>query len=447
MTPTRARSGAAGHASWLAIRLVVALFILAILGCSGSSSRTPQSVSPSAVSSPVGTVEPLPPQLAAILDRVAGLRGLPAPVGLKAGFVARSDLPALLDHLTTADDLRVFHNLTTLDRLLGHLRPDQDYASVYREFTPQAVIGLYSAEDKTLWIVEPDGGSVNLDSLSQETTDTLAHELTHALQDAKFDLLATGKKLEDNLDQNLAWTCVVEGDAVTTQRAYSAQYGLAPLSGRVFLVVDRSALADVPASISRELYFPYREGTDWLAAVRQRGGNDAVDRLLQAPPAGGTAAVLQPSLFDAGWAPPAVSLPDVTRALGAGWSRESGGTFGEFELRNYLQLRLPASEAVRGSGGWGGDHYDVYVHGGQSVALFRLRFQSAGQAQQFRDAQSMFLATMTDGASTSGGVTVTTTKDGNATARVAGGRPDEVLFAIGSSADVASRAARAVAGG
>jgi hypothetical protein len=253
--------------------------------------------------------------------------------------------------------------------------------------------------------------------------------------------------LADNLDVSLAWTCVAEGDAVITQRAYSARYSFLYGGASVVLASARGAAADVPPSIARELFFPYQEGADWLAAVRQRGGNDAVNRLLAEPPAAGTAAILHPDLFDSGFVPATVTLPDLSKALGDGWSRESGGAFGEFQMRNYLQLRLPASDAVRGSTGWGGDRYDVYVRGSESVAVFRVRFRSADEAQQFREAQTRFLATNTSGEIVESGATVTTTRDGKATARLGGGRPDEVIFVIGSSPKVAERAARALSQG
>ncbi len=426
---------------WLAWA-AVAILVVASAACSGGGNQAPK-----AASSPTPTLQPLPPQLATMLDRVASLRGLAPPDNLRAGFVSRSDLPALMDRLITADDRRVFAQTTTLYRLLGHLRKDQDYSSVYREFTSQAVAGLYSPQDKALWVVHPDAANVDLDNLSRDQASTLAHELTHAVQDAHADLLATSKRLQDNLDATLAWTSVVEGDAVTTERLYSAKYLALPLGHGSVILADRRLLNDVPPSISRELYFPYQEGADWIAGIRQRQGNSAIDAMLSNPPAGGTAAILHPELLASGFTPATISLPNLAGPLGAGWSRESGGTLGEFELRNYLQLRLPASQAVAAASGWNGDHYDVYVNGNQSVAVFRLRFAGTAEAQRFRDAEARFLGTMTASERSSGTTTVTTTTDGNATARLSVGAPEEAIFVIGSSSDIAARAAQGLAGG
>jgi hypothetical protein len=439
------RFGARNTVVLIVLRRVAlaAIAALAIMsgGCSHGGSGQPSPAASAAV-------QALPPQLQGMLERVAGVRGLAAPPNLKAGFVSRSTLPALMDRLTTADDRRVFAQTTTLYRLVGHLRADQDFGSVYRELTADAVAGLYSPQDKALWVVHPDGAAIDLDHLSRDQASTLAHELTHAVQDSQADLLSAAKRVEDNLDANLAWTCVVEGDAVATERVYSAKYLAVPLGrGAVALIDLRKPMPDVPASIARELYFPYQEGADWIAGIRQRQGNGPIDAMLAQPPAAGTAAILHPDRFNGGLAPPEVALPGLATALGRGWSRESGGTFGEFELRNYLQLRLPASQAVLASDGWSGDHYDVYISGSASVAVFRIRFASAAEAQQFRDTQAKFLATMTVNEHSAGNVTVTATNDGHATARLERGAPDEALFVIGSTADIAEKAARTLAGG
>lgn len=413
--------------------IAAAVFIAACGG--GSNSRA------------TATPGPLPAGLQTTLERVASLRGLPVPAGLRFAFVARSDVPALLDRLMTDDDRRTAANTTTLYRLLGHLRADQDYASVSRELTAATVVGLYSPQDRTLWVVHPDGEAGDATNLPRDEQLALAHELTHAVQDGQAGLAAAASRLAGDLDANLTWTCVVEGDAVDIARQYGAKYLALPSGGFALLADLRAPLADVPASVSRELLFPYEEGATWLAQMRGRYGQARVDQWLSQPPAAGTAAVLHPELLEAGTVPERVELPSLAAALGSGWERQSGGTFGEFELRNYLQLRLPASQAVAAAAGWRGDHYDVYVHGGESAAVFRIRFADGTEADQFREAQGRFLAGVTASERTENGITVAALNDGRAVARLPGGAAGEVIFVIGSNEAAAVRAAHALAGG
>jgi hypothetical protein len=380
-----------------------------------------------------------------VLEDVATVRGLDPPLALDAALVARSDLPALLKSLITDEDRRWFANTTTLYRLLGHLRDDQDYLTVWESFGSESVLGLYSPLDKRLWVVHSDGKQPNLDDLPRQEKETLAHEFAHAVQDFHFDLQSAYRNVVNDLDANLAWTCVVEGDAVTTQQEYSRRFAVVPGAGRLYLIGAVPQASDVPQSIARELFLPYSSGAQWVRSIVSGGGPNAVDALLRKPPRA-TAYVLHPEYLDTGWEPVPVSLPDLSGTLGAGWTRQSGGTFGEFQVRNYLQLRLPASEASRAAAGWAGDRYDVYVNGGESVATFRVKFASADDAGEFSEAQQALLASQQAASVSRDAITVATFPGGKATA-MARVSADEAIFAIGSSEDAATRALDALTTG
>jgi len=413
---------------WLLLAAAIALSALLLVGCRESESN------------PFVT-RPLTPELQQMLDEIAGLRGLDPPPTLQAGTVSRRDVPALLDRQLTAADRRWFATTTTLYRLLGHLGPDEDYLSVYRSFVQGAIIGLYSPAEDRLWVVQP-GPQIDLDAMSPAERSALAHELVHAIQDYHFPLDELSERTAANLDWNMAATAVIEGDAVTHQGLWDGhQVGL-PGGTRLFLSGALSATSP-PPSIERELRFPYTTGAEWVNIVRSQEGTAAIDRYLAGEPLS-TAQILHPELRDAGWSPEAVALPDLSAALGAGWKRESGGTLGEFHLRNYLELRLTALPAVAAAAGWRGDHYDVYVGGGGSVAVFRGRFADGSEADEFASAQRELLTA-------AGG-----TPAESAAMSPTEGRPDhhqlaspdraEVLFVVGSSREVAERAAAALAG-
>lgn len=394
-----------------------------------------------------GTPEPLPAALQEILQQVAEVRGLEAPADLKASLVSRADLPALLEDLITDEDREWFRQTTTLYRLLGHFTPDQDYLTIYEGFGASAVLGLYSPAHKQLWVVH-EGQDIDFDTLPRSQKETLAHELVHALQDEHFDLEASYEDVMNNLDREQAWTSVVEGDAVTHEQLYGQRYLSIPLGaggGRLFLVADLAQITDVPPSIARELIFPYTTGAEWIRTIVAEEGAEAVDEMLQNPPLG-TAYVLHPELRGEGWEPRDVTLPDLSGALGEGWERESGGTIGEFGWRNYLQLRTRAGEAGAAAAGWAGDAYEVYVEGEESVAVFRISFMDPAEAQAFAQAQQSFITAARAGTEQKGAIQFATFRTGyvTATTEVSG---SEVLFAIGSSREVAERAIEALAGG
>ena len=420
---------------------VVGLTLFAAGGCGGGSDAGP----PATVAATIGTApQPLPASLERELEDVAAIRGLPAPTDVKVSLVAHADVSKLLDSVLTASDRTSFAHTTTLYRLLGHLRKDEDYESAYLTFAGDSVQGLYSPAAKTLWVVHPDGQNIDWENLPRDQRSTLAHELVHAIQDATFDLDKQAAKSENDLDGSLARTCVVEADAVLNERAYTAKYLELP-GGRVLLAGYTGLANDAPPSIQRELFFPYTACVDWLGTIRSTQGEGAIDKLIVDAPAS-TAEVLHPELAASGFKPASVTLPDLSGALGSGWTRESGGTLGEFQLRNYLQLRVRALDASQAAAGWAGDRYDVYRRGNESVAVFRVRFADAGEAQRFVTTQDALLQAEDAKRAVDAGVTTAQTNDGNTTVRVAPNGTD-VLFAIGTSSDVAQRAVKVIAGG
>jgi len=414
---------------WLPIAAAIAFAALLPGGCRESESD------------PFET-RPLTPELQQMLEEIGELRGLAPPPALEAGTVSRFDITALLDRQLTDSDREWFATTTTLYRLLGHLGPEEDYLSVLRAFGEGAIIGLYSPVENRLWVVQREP-EIDLDAMSPVERSALAHELVHAIQDYHFSLDELSEHTAANLDWGLAATSVVEGDAVTHQGLWEGRQVVLPGGTRLFLS-GGPAVFSTPPSIERELRFPYTTGAEWVNIVRSREGTAAIDRYLAGEPLS-TSHILHPELRDAGWSPETVELPDLAAALGGGWKRESGGTLGEFHLRNYLELRLTALPAVTAAAGWRGDRYDVYVNGTDSVAFFRVRFAHETGAAEFTAAQAELLtvAGATPADSPSG--VVAELRDGRTTIQLASPNSSEVLFVIGSSREVAERAAAALA--
>jgi predicted small lipoprotein YifL len=434
-----------------------ALFLLLILALAACGPRTP--APPAATGAPPTTSEPTAAPTATasptpstdtayreILAEVARLRGLPAPADLYIRFVARADLPALLDDLLTDEDRRWFAETTTLYRLLGHLRTDQNYLDIYRSFGATAVLGLYSPDHDTLWIVRDGYEAPDPADLTPDELETLAHEFVHAIQDARFDLGETYRRVVENLDRNLAWTAAVEGDAVYTSVLYRGRRGAWLPIGRTFALVraelERGQTGDVPPSILRELYFPYTTGADWARAVVEGHGWAKLDSYLREPPLA-TSVILHPDLVASAWAPEAVPEPDPRAALASTWRRESGGQFGEFSLRNFLQLRLGAADAGAAAAGWSGDAYAVYTDGTSHLAVFEIRFEQQGDAEAAAAAVSLLLERSGGRTVEAGAVAVAVLPDGREFALLREAR--RVLLAIADAPGIARSALEAIA--
>lgn len=434
------------HICVLYLGSILALFAIAVAAasCSSGSGHGNRENTPPAGPFTAAT-EPAPAAIMTLLDQVAAVRQLLPPTTLKVGLVARSDASKLIDSLLTAQDRATMAQKTTLYRLLGLLAPDQDYLDVYRAFVGESLAGLYSPQQKALWIVHPDGTSTDFANVGGQEKQTLEHELVHAVQDANFNLSAMSDSTA-GLDQALAATALVEGDAVSTQRNYDAKYAAIAAGGTVILARFDNLDAAAPPAFVREMTFPYTDGADWVDGIRGRGGDAAVDSLFKHPP-DGTVYVFHPERISTGWTPQAVTLPPLAAVLGKGWTKQSGGQFGQFEVQNYLQLGLPGLQAVQGADGWAGDHYDTYTHGNDSMAAFRIVFGTASEAQRFAKAQDALLkAQGAATASVDGGMTSLSLSGGRTTVRLPADGPT-VTFVVGSAPEIAKQAAAVLAHG
>jgi hypothetical protein len=378
----------------------------------------------------------LPAALQEVMERVAELRQLEPLPGLQAELVARADLPALLDRLLTEDDRALMDQTTTLYRLLGHFRQDQDYLSIYQSFGAESILGLYSPMHDTLWVVY-DGEEPTFESLSPSEEETLAHEFVHALQDYHFDLDGTYDRVGHEMDRGLAWTSVVEGDASVHDREYSDRYLLRPGAGRFFAFGVVAQVPDVPLTFIRELLFPYTTGATWVDGLIQSEGIEYVDELLVEPPVG-TICVLHAQRCLDGFEPAVVELPDLAGGLGDGWTRESGGTLGEFHLGNFLDVELSARDAQLAADGWAGDRYDVYAGDAGTAVVLAIEFADEDEAAEFEAALVEFVEGR-DGQWSGSSTRRAVTDDGRGFVYAMQGET-RILVAIGSDADIAGRA-------
>lgn len=416
-----------------------------------SATATPEPSDPGEAA-PVGDAPPLPDSIRELVEEVAEFRGLEAPESLVALTVARADLYDTYLGLVTEEDRLELDTSTEIYRLLGYLDDTEHLWDIQTSFL-NLVLGFYSPDHKTLWVVTEETG-VGLEALAPRQRQTLVHEIIHALQDYHFDLDATFADLRGNLDAELAFTSVVEGDAVVHTNRHAMRSLALPAAGGVyFLASGNNQPGRIPAPILRESYFPYRTGASWAGLVLADEGAAALDALLVEPPAA-TTLILHRDLFATGWEPEELgesSLPadQIQDSLGPGWRVRVAGSLGEFHLINYLVgddpyrsdwLSASTSRlAVEAAKGWAGDRYTVFEHqAGGRVLVARVRFTSAGEADEFATAHRDF-ATEGAGVIEEGDLTLATRPDG----KVVGlldpvGR--DVIFAIGSSAEVARAA-------
>ena len=192
------------------------------------------------------------------------------------------------------------------------------------------------------------------DALGPSEELTLAHELTHALQQQHFDIDSLLEKTGDNFDRGLAVTALAEGDATLSELLYLQANSLSVPS-----VPDMPVYNSAPAIIQDLLIFPYASG---LRMLTQNFGEEDwsdVNAAYEDPPQS-TEQVIHPEKYLEGEAPLQVALPEIEDALGPSWALIYSSVGGEFLLRHYLGLQLRTGDVDEAASGWGGDAFALY---------------------------------------------------------------------------------------
>jgi hypothetical protein len=211
------------------------------------------------------------------------------------------------------------------------------------------VLGFYDPDTDEL--------VVRGDDLGASTRQTIAHELTHALDDQWFDL---GKPEYDENDDEAGFgiAALAEGNARRIDKAYASE--LTPQ--------ERKQLQDevgrvggqppdsVPPILIALIQSPYELGEALVKDILDRGAQPQLDDAFRAPPSTSEQvidvqkwAAREPAVPVA---PPPADGPVLDQ-----------GMFGELSLRLLLGQSLGRRRVNRAGEGWGGDHYELWQQG------------------------------------------------------------------------------------
>lgn len=329
--------------------------------------------------------------LAIIDDQVAELRGLkfqtPVSITLITAAELRQNLEADFAEEFSAEEARnAVITLAAFDLVEAELDLYQLYLDLYTE----QIAGYYDPEDKTLYVIAND----NTLNVSQRIT--LAHELTHALQDQYFDLGKFIGQEDDEVDSEAesAFRALVEGEASLVERQYLTH--LAPheflLLVQEFMEMDTQILEQTPHVITEGQIFPYRAGLNFVTDLYDHGGWPAVNAAYDNPPVS-TEQILHPERYHAGDVPQMVTIPPLTDTLGSGWRRVDEDSLGEFFLQLHLENHLSPTLVLEAAEGWGGDRYAVYYNDDDNTTTLLLDtvWDTQAEADEFLKAYIRYL--------------------------------------------------------
>jgi hypothetical protein len=365
-------------------RLVVLLLAILVLAGPATAAAAPEEggkLSPAA--------------LERLADEVTGqvvrLRGLPLKRPLAKGVLTKDQIRARLkERIAKEFPAAEIAAEGAVLRRLGLLPAGADYLKLILDLLTDQVAGFYDPFRRQLYIADWMPAEMQ--------RPALAHEITHGLQDQHFDLRKYTAALKGNGDRQLARAALVEGDGTGLMIEFMLGVDLAAVPAHVFGVLrpmmrlaSTPVMDRTPKFMRDTLLFPYLAGLDFIVALRHRHPWARINGCYAAPP-DSTEQILHPEKYLAGERP----VPVIPRPLAAlkGAREVWQDTFGEAQLKAYLEQFVDADRAATAAAGWGGDRAVAYeVPGTKAVTvLLYSAWDSEQDAVEFEEAQREALA-------------------------------------------------------
>ncbi|MEA5385781.1 Hvo_1808 family surface protein [Haloarculaceae archaeon H-GB11] len=287
--------------------------------------------------------------------------------------------------------------------LVGEQR---DSVAVRQESMGQSVLGYYSPSSESIVLVS--------DSETPRITNerTLAHELTHALQDQHFGI---GGHVANTSDARKGRLGLVEGDAMLVEDRYIDRCG--ETWDCVQSKTEGTSVGGASSRMHMGLYlaaiFPYVDGPVFVTHLHDRGGWDAVNAAYERAPST-TAEVISPERYptDAD----AVQLRDEStddweRVRPAAGDGDRLGQallstmfmytlYDEFNRSAAVDVRTalnvdddgtmdqtdPLNYALPATTGWTGDRFHAYRNGERTGYVLQTTWRNASEAGEFAEA-------------------------------------------------------------
>lgn len=387
--PRRASDGRPALVGGLAVALAVSLAVNAIIALRVKDESDQQAALRAKVNNLQAEIDALRKQnpaggttlLARLAAAVEEIRGLTFTKQVRPELLSDDQLASRVEAQFKEDSPRAeLEQDDAVLTALGFLGPRDDLYEILLGVQREQVAGFYDTKDKVLVV----GGDLKTPTPLDQVL--LVHEYVHAVTDQHFDLTRLDKLQEAGKDDEAtALLCLVEGDATVMMFQYAQEY-LTPsqqqdVQNEAAGVPSEKLLA-APAVIRQALLFPYQKGQEFVAAIIANGGTAALDKAYKDPPTS-TEQILHPSKYLSRRDDPTeVTLPDLARAMGAGWTALPDGGVGELDVQLMVDQFLSSGDARDASTGWDGGRYVAADSRRGAVVAFETAWDSVAEARE-----------------------------------------------------------------
>jgi hypothetical protein len=338
-----------------------------------SSSSSDQGPGPEADEAPPAGEEELSAAVEEISAFVAEERGLefrePVDVELEPDAAFEERLFEDFD-----EDVEEIEESQVLWRAMGLIEPDQNLVDLFTEALGAGVVGFYDPETDELVVRGAE--------LTPSVQVTIAHELTHALDDQHFDIDRT--EYDDADDEiSFGFSALLEGQATVVEEAYLDSLSEAEQDEYVRESMEQGAgnAPDVPDILIQMIVAPYQIGPGFVEALVEAGGQGQMDAAYDDPPRT-SEQVIDPEAYLEGEGAVEVNHPS------ADGEAIDEGVFGALSLGVILSDSIGTQEAQAAAIGWGGDWMTWWEEGDRSCMRATFVGDTADDTDELADAWS-----------------------------------------------------------
>jgi hypothetical protein len=329
---------------------------------------------------------PTPPVVEEVMGQVEEIRGFDYSKPVVAEPVSQSEIAAdLTEYADIAYPKEQMARRSLAWDTIGVIPDGTSLRAAYEEWGSTQVIGYYDLLTGTLKFI----GS---EDPSPFERITLAHELTHAIDDQRFGLERLDQLGAECRDEELAAAvALVEGNATYFMLDWALTY-LTPeeqVQVGIEAATQDTSIGDIPPFVNNLQAWSYNQGLAFITELAARGGVDAIDRALEHPPVS-TEQINHPERFPND-APTPIDIPDLSGELGDGWTDLDVMTIGEEWLQLALALRLDGTQSSQAAAGWDGGTYRAWTDGDEVAVVLSTVWDSEADASQFATAMNSWL--------------------------------------------------------
>ncbi|CAN5627832.1 hypothetical protein BH10ACT1_BH10ACT1_19670 [soil metagenome] len=261
-------------------------------------------------------------------------------------------------------------------RALGLIEGKVDLGKAGDTLSDSGTLAFYSPDTKEVYVRGTE--------MTPGLRVTLAHELTHVLQDQHFDL---GRIQDLPEDEAPVMRAIAEGDAGRIEQRYvdevltaderaTYEKGYADEGKKAFETIDK----EVPPVLTALFQAPYIFGPELVDYLEQKGGDKVIDGAFEDVP--NEEVLFNPLIYGT----PAAKATPLSVDQPSGTEKIDDGQFGPTAWYLLLASRMAPAAALKATDGLGGDGYVVYRQKGTVCVQVHAKGDTAADVTQLADA-------------------------------------------------------------